>query len=378
MSNNDVVTCIATRTDGCANDATSNAIVMTVKQGPAIGTTTGFTTCTVGSTIGIYNSNTQGGGVWSSSNTSVATVTTSTSGGNGSVVTTGNGTAILTYSKTGSNGCISSASANVVVAVPTAPNAISGTNSICKGSTTQLSSTTTGGVWSILTSSYASISSTGLVNGNAAGTAIAKYTTTNAGGCKASVTYTVTINPLPLTPSIQYAIGTSNPQLGAGGAFCANRNFTVIGNPTGGVWSKTGVISVNGAGLVSTGSSAGTGTLTYTYTNANGCINSRTIAGNVVVCASRGVSGINNGQLIMDNGQFTMYPNPAKTFIRLNVETLIGAGSIVVTDLYGKTVKNQTLSMGNNTVDIASLSKGIYLVSVQTANGKKTQKLVVE
>jgi hypothetical protein len=73
-----------------------------------------------------------------------------------------------------------------------------------------------------------------------------------------------------------------------------------------------------------------------------------------------------------------MYPNPAKSFISLNVKALIGAGSIVVTDLYGKKVKTQALSMGNNTMDIATLAKGMYMVSVITNEGKTTQKLVVE
>jgi hypothetical protein len=73
-----------------------------------------------------------------------------------------------------------------------------------------------------------------------------------------------------------------------------------------------------------------------------------------------------------------MYPNPAKSFISLNVKALIGAGSIVVTDLYGKQVRTQALSMGNNTMDVSSFAKGIYFVSTITSEGKTTQKLVVE
>ena len=60
------------------------------------------------------------------------------------------------------------------------------------------------------------------------------------------------------------------------------------------------------------------------------------------------------------------------------METLVGFGKIVVTDLYGKTIKTQPLSMGNNTIDIASLSKGTYFVSTITSEGKTTKKLIVE
>jgi hypothetical protein len=86
---------------------------------------------------------------------------------------------------------------------------------------------------------------------------------------------------------------------------------------------------------------------------------------------------MSNEPLAMNNG-FTMYPNPAKGLINLNVESLVGAGSIVVTDLYGKTLKNQALSMGTNTVDIANLSKGMYFVSTISNEGKTTKKLIVE
>jgi hypothetical protein len=242
-----------------------------------------------------------------------------------------------------------------------------------------LSTTTTGGVWSTVTTSYATVNSTGLVTSTNSGNAIIKYTVTNASGCSASATYTVTVNAFPLIPTIGYQIGAINPQLGAGGSnFCTNRSFTVVGSPSGGVWSKTGVISVTSpAGLVTTGSLAGVGTLTYTFTNINGCSSSRTIAGNVVVCAARGVNGIENGKLKMEN-EFTMYPNPAKTVIRLNVKTLIGAGNIVVSDLYGKQVKTQSLSMGINTMDVSTFAKGIYLVSMITSEGKTTKKLIVD
>ncbi len=377
IANGDVISCVVTRTDGCANDGISNSVTMTLKTSLAIGTSNGFAMCAIGATKNINNSNTSGGGVWSSSDMAVATVST-VNGASGIVTSTGVGSAILTYSKTGSNGCVSTATATVMVSTPTAPNAITGTNSICKGSTTQLSSTTTGGVWSVLTNSNSSINSTGLVTATNAGNAIIKYTVTNA-GCSASTNYNVTINANPNVPSIGYAPGTINPQKGIGGAFCTNRTFIVVGSPVGGVWSTSGVLAVTTpGGVVSTGLIAGAGSLTYTFTNANGCSNSRTISNNIVTCAARGLSEESNGQLTIDNAQFTIYPNPARSFIRLNVETLVGKGQIVVTDLYGKTVRTQTLSMGNNNVDIANLSKGFYLVSVITVNGKNTQKLVVE
>jgi hypothetical protein len=181
---------------------------------------------------------------------------------------------------------------------------------------------------------------------------------------------------MPAVPSIAYAVGTVNPQTGA--SFCNNRTFTLVGTPTGGVWSTTNgsVVTVTNAGLTKT-VGVGIGSIIYTYTNANGCSSSRSILGSVVACAARGVNGASSDQLVA-NCEFTMYPNPAKSFISLSVNTLIGAGSIVITDLYGKQVRTQALSMGNNTMDVSSFAKGIYLVSIITNEGKSTQKLVVE
>jgi hypothetical protein len=55
-----------------------------------------------------------------------------------------------------------------------------------------------------------------------------------------------------------------------------------------------------------------------------------------------------------------------------------GDGQIIITDLYGKRVKTQTLSLGSNNIDIRSLCKGFYLVSVLTNEGTQSKKLIVE
>ena len=64
--------------------------------------------------------------------------------------------------------------------------------------------------------------------------------------------------------------------------------------------------------------------------------------------------------------------------VSVKIDKFIGAGTIVVTDLYGKQLKQQSLSMGTNTIDVSSFAKGMYVVSVITEQGKQTQKVVVE
>ena len=293
------------------------------------------------------------------------------------------------YTLTGTNGsgCWSNPSTPAVVTVNAIPPVVAttGATSVCVGSTVTLTNSSTipsggTGVWTSV-AGRASVSNTGVVTGtSASGAATIVYTVTSAVGCTNSTSYNVTVNAIPGVPSISYAPGTTNPQIGAtGGAYCANRTFTVVGTPNGGAWSKTGVITVTSpGGVVNTGSVAGAASLTYTYTDANGCSNVKTMTAPIMVCpGGRNING--DEQLAMTNDNvFTIYPNPAHSLFNLNVKTLIGVGSIVVTDLYGKQVKTQPLSMGSNTIDVSNLSKGFYLVSIVTSEGKTTKKLIVE
>jgi hypothetical protein len=284
-------------------------------------------------------------------------------------------TASGSYDKlfTGIGGCDSVATLNLTV-ISTLP-AISGASAVCAGSTTTLSNAISGGVWGTQATSQATINAaTGLLTAKNAGTINIKYSKT---GCS-SISKSLVVNPIPAVPTITYASGTTNPQRGAPtGGFCFGRVFTVVGTPNAptGAWSATGFVSITSGGVVSV-VGTGAGSIKYTYTNAAGCSNSRTMYGTGYTCAARGVSASGEGLVV--SGDFTMYPNPAKGYINLNVETLVGAGSIVVTDLYGKTVKTQPLSMGTNTVNISNLSKGMYFVSTITNEGKTTKKLVVE
>lgn len=360
-----------TNAAGCDSAATLN---LSLKTSPAIGTSSGAgSICSIGGIRNVYNSNTSGGGVWSSSNTSVATVSTN-SGATGNVTAVANGVATIKYTKTGVNGCTSADSLSINVAAIETPNAITGTSTVCKGATTTFSSTTPDGVWSSL-NVYATVNAgTGVVTGANAGGAVIRYTVSN-GGCSASATKNITVNAIPGIPTIGYAAGSINPQYGTGGGFCNNKSFTLEGTPGGGTWSSTGGMTINSASGAASTVSLGAASVTYTVTT-NGCSNSRSIGGNVVACAFRGVMA--SSELIVSSKEFTIYPNPARMFIRISVENLVGKGSIVVTNLYGKQVATQALSMGTNTVDVSKLAKGIYFVGIITSEGKTTKKLVVE
>ncbi len=230
-----------------------------------------------------------------------------------------------------------SISAAVVVTVNTTPTAgtITGTTSVCVGSTTTLSDAVTGGVWSSASTSVASISTTGVVTGASAGTAVISYTVTNACG-SARATTTVTVNALPTVASI------SGPT-----TVCAGGTITLTDGTAGGVWTSgsTSVATVSSTGVV-TGASAGTAIISYTVTNAAGCV-ARAIS---TVTVNTGITA-------------TITPAGPTTFctggsVVLNANT--GSGytyqwQIGGTNITGATTASYTASVaGNYTVVITS------------------------
>jgi sugar lactone lactonase YvrE len=75
---------------------------------------------------------------------------------------------------------------------------------------------------------------------------------------------------------------------------------------------------------------------------------------------------------------FVMYPNPAKEKVNVYANAFFGKGEIIITDISGKQIQQQVLVVGNNTIEIKNLTKGIYFVNIVTEKEKQTQKLVVE
>ena len=387
LANNDSIWCIITNNQTCAfnNSVSSNKLFFVVNAGIPVGATinyklggvvTSLLMCGIGDTVQLANYTNNG--VWTTTNNSIVGATTASfsHGKLAYIIAKANGTATVAYSLMSSTGCSSAANIVVTVAPIAAPASITGVNSLCVNATTTLGNVSSGGLWSSFAGA-ATINNLGIVTGNSTGTARIRYTLSNTAGCKSFTEKLIVINALPATPTIGYKAPFSNPQAGAPtGGFCVGKVFGVSGTPASGVWSSTGIISVTNAGIA-TINAVGAGSLTYTFSNSNGCVNSRTMSGTGFTCAARGVnsaSGMVNGKI----ADFTLYPNPATTFISLKVETLIGTGNIIITDLYGKTVKTQPLSIGNNSLNIANLSKGFYLISTITSEGKTTKKLVVE
>eukprot|EP01035_Chromulina_nebulosa_P021964 gene21964-28436_t len=142
---------------------------------------------------------------------------------------------------------------------PETPNAITGTATVCAGSNTTLSTTTTGGTWSSSAAGIATVGSSGIVSGVASGTVTISYTVTESCG-SATTTLVVTVNPSPSAGTIT---GTATV---TAGSTIALSNATA-----GGTWSSsnTSVATVGSTGVVN-GVAAGTATISYNVTSACG------------------------------------------------------------------------------------------------------------
>ena len=229
-------------------------------------------------------SNATAGGVWSSSNTAVATINNS-----GLVTAVSSGTATISYMVTNANGCTTTATKDITIHANPVVAAITGNSALCVGSTTILSSATTGGVWSSSNTSIATINATtGVVTGVSAGVATMSYSVTNSNNCTTVVTKDITVNANPTVAAI-----TGNAGVCVG-------NTTTLSNVTvGGTWSSsnTAVATIDATTGELTAITAGTTTISYTVTNSNNCTTTVTkhitvygnpmlspIAGGAVVC----------------------------------------------------------------------------------------------
>ena len=145
---------------------------------------TGTMSACVGSTATL--SDATPGGTWSSSNPAVATIGSAT----GIYTGVSAGTAIITYS------VISAGSTTATVTITDVPSAgsITGSSLVCVGYTTTLADAAGPGTWTSSNTAMATVSSSGVVTGVAAGTVTISCSYTNSCGT-ASATHTMTVNP---------------------------------------------------------------------------------------------------------------------------------------------------------------------------------------
>ena len=346
-------------------------------------------------------------GVWTSSNTSVATINAA---GLVTAVTGGNTT--ISYTVTTAFTCSVTDTMDVTVHPTPAADSITGTTGICLGYTSTLRDGAAGGVWISSDTTIATISTGGVVSGVRAGSATITYFVTGAYGCTSDTTVGITVNSAPsgtLTPTsgsatlcggspvtldVTGATGVTGYQWLDGGvaisgatsaSYMADSAGTYTVQLTEGSCTVTVSGSVNvvappapvilhGAGnLLYTGTFAsyqwyrngamilGATTSTYSVpepgvytvvvTDANGCA----VTSGAYVVSPDGVATVSVNDI-------NLYPNPARSEIRIDAPVKI---NITILSPDGKVVIRQDDA---TTVDVSNLANGMYMIMIYDTN----------
>jgi trimeric autotransporter adhesin len=236
-------------TNACGTFSTTK--IITIGAYLTAGTITGPGVLCAGTTM--TDADLAPGGTWSSSNTSIATVS-----GLGVVTGVAGGLDTIMYTVTSSCG---SAVATHPITVNPVPNAgaIVGSAILCAGMTSPYSDVAPGGTWT-MTNGLATVgSSTGLVTAIAPGIDTVVYTVTNSCGTARAIK--------PVTIGAFLTAGT----ISGASSLCAGTNITLTDPAAGGVWSASnGNASVSGGTV--TGITGGVDTILYTVTSACGSV----------------------------------------------------------------------------------------------------------
>ena len=263
-----------------------------------------------------------------------------------------NGTAYVAYQDYGNN---------EKATVMRLDAAIMGIDEVCAGSTTTLSDTTSGGIWSSSNTGVATVGSTGIVSGVVAGTATISYTV----GTNVS-TQVMTVNASPdgidgsewFYPSVSPYYLTLTDSTPGGVWSSSNTAYAIIGSATGVVTAPIGF-------------AGGPDTSTIMYTLPGGC----SVSFFLIVYAE-GIPTIPN------TNEITIFPNPATSSLTIQ-SSKEAITQISITNLLGQVVAGKQSTAGLQVdMDVSALPTGIYFVQVNSAyrqaGGGEVKKFVKE
>ncbi len=181
---------------------------------------------------------------------------------------------------------------------------------------------------------------------------------TNASNCAAySEVQEVVVNSLP-TVSLDLS-----PE-----EICNKQTTATLsgGSPAGGVYSGNGVNN----GIFTSSDITGNVDITYSYTNEKGCTSQAADVIKVIDCTS-----LEN----IANNSIQLYPNPASTYVVLELISGTEMGSIQVLDASGRKIEVRMQAQGTNRmlIHIADLAAGSYQILIRS-NGNTIVKRFVK
>ena len=259
-------------------------------------------------TSGTFTDSTSGG-TWSTSDTSIATIT-----GTGVATSAVSGTATFIIAYASAAGC--TVTTDVVATNVVQPSVISGTDSVCPGSTITLTDSVLGGIWSA-SNGHASVSGAGIVTGNTAGIDTVAYAVTNA--CGVGTAHMV----------VRVTGGTASAgAIGGGATVCQGDTLELTETLGGGTWSTSnGTAAVSAGGIVS-GNLGGVDTIRYSITNGCG---TTTATKHITINPAPSTGAILGSQTVCVGATETLTDSASTggTWIALGGHATISSGGIV-------------------------------------------------
>ncbi len=173
-----------------------------------------------------------------------------------------------------------------------------------------------------------------------------------------------------ITPNIQ--VNGGNWTQATTATLCVGGHVSIGPQPIANTWSWTGpnnfTSNVRQIDLTNLQANQ-SGTYTANYTDANRC--SAQIDFDILVDICTGVSSLTNGSI-------SIYPNPTTNQITVNSGES-SVNQIQISDVQGKVVYQSNESfIGNKTIDVSHLAKGLHLIKISGASQSFLQKIVVE
>jgi gliding motility-associated-like protein len=271
------------------------------------------------------------------------TPSTSSSASPGTVSFSNSGSKQIQLTVTNSCGFTTQSTSVTVNPMPVVA-AITGSSSLCAGTTTTLTGPS-GGAWTSSAPAFATVNASGVVTGIAAGTTTIRYTVTT-NGCTTTVTKDITVSALP-TISLQAISDICNSATSFTIPYSAPSNgaatydlSTGPSNPLAGFTSITGAALTGSSLNINLGGgslTAGSYGFTLTIKNANGCSTSYPLTLKISAPPSTANAGPDLSQC--NNGNFTMAATAPVT--GSGVWSLVsGSASIISPTLRNTTVSN--------------------------------------
>ena len=163
-----------------------------------------------------------------------------------------------------------------------------------------------------------------------------------------------------------------------------NGTITALGlsNPTayGVCWNTTGTPTSSDSHVDNGASSAietftalmtGLAPNTTYHVRAYATNNSGTVYGNEVTFTTNAVTGFSDATL----STLSIYPNP--TTDNFFVKNLEGPATVNISDISGRLLLSKDVT-AKETVTVSTLPNGVYLVTIQLNNTRKTEKLIIQ